>query len=162
MEHLTTNHERLKYGILREIFYEIFLLQSSRFGDGILVEVNREIYLEWYRSERKERYQRERDRKYGVCSIDKLHEKGYYPEQSISATRDTTLEAALRNECLERLENALKKLSEQDIGLVRLLYFEEMTVKKAAEIFGCSRKTIQNRRGRLLEKIRKMMSEKSL
>lgn len=34
MEHLTINHERLKYSILREIFYEIFLLQSSRFGDA--------------------------------------------------------------------------------------------------------------------------------
>lgn len=29
-----------------------------RLGDGTLVEVNREIYLEWYRSERKERYQK--------------------------------------------------------------------------------------------------------
>ena len=44
-------------------------------GDGTLVEVNREIYLEWYQSERRERYQRERDRKFGVCSIEGLHEK---------------------------------------------------------------------------------------
>ncbi len=33
MEHLTINHERLKYSILREIFYEIFLLQSARFAE---------------------------------------------------------------------------------------------------------------------------------
>ena len=46
-------------------------------------------------------------------------------------------------------------------GLVRLLYFEDMTVKKTAEIFGCSRKTIHNRREKVLEKIRKMMSETS-
>lgn len=32
------NHERLKYSILREIFYEIFLLQSSRFGDLLRTE----------------------------------------------------------------------------------------------------------------------------
>ena len=132
-----------------------------RLGNGTLVEVNREIYLEWHRSKRKERYQKERDREYGVCSIEKLHEKGYFPEQSISLIRDTTLEAILRNEYRVGLENALKNLSEQDIRLVRLLYFDEMTVKKAAEIFGCSRKTIQNRRGRILEKMRKMMSETS-
>lgn len=42
-----------------------------RLGDGTLVEVNREVYLEWYQSERRERYQRERDRKYGLCSIEK-------------------------------------------------------------------------------------------
>ena len=34
---MTTNHERLKYGILREIFYEIFLLQSSRFGEALRI-----------------------------------------------------------------------------------------------------------------------------
>ncbi len=131
-----------------------------RLGNGTLVEVNREIYLEWHRSKRKERYQRERDREYGVCSMEKLHEKGYFPEHPISA-RDTTLEAVLRNEYRGRLENALKNLPEEDIRLVRLLYFEEMTVKKAAETFGCSRKTIQNRRGRILDKMRKMMSEMS-
>lgn len=132
-----------------------------RLNNGTLVEVNREIYLEWHRSKRKERYQKERDREYGVCSIEKLHEKGYFPEQPISPIRDTTLEAALRNECREKLENALKNLPEEDIRLVRLLYFDEMTVKKTAEIFGCSRKTIRNRQRRILEKMRKMMSETS-
>jgi hypothetical protein len=37
LEHLTINHERLKYSILREIFYEIFLLQSSRFGEALRI-----------------------------------------------------------------------------------------------------------------------------
>ena len=115
-----------------------------RLGNDMLVEVNREIYLEWHRSKRKERYQKECDREHGVCSIEKLHEKGYFPEQSIS-TRDSTLEAVLRNECRETLENILKKLPEQDIRLLKFLYFEEMTVKKVAEVFGCSRK--QSRTG---------------
>ena len=129
-----------------------------RLGDGKLVEVNREIYLEWYRSERRERYQKERDRKYGLCSIDKLHEKGYFPEQSIFAS-DTTQETVLRNEYQSRLQNALKNLPERDTRLIKLLYFEEITVKKAADIFSCSRKTIQNRRKQILEKIRKMMED---
>ena len=129
-----------------------------RMGDGTLVEVNREIYLEWYRSERRERYQKERDRKYGLCSIDKFHEKGYFPEQPICAC-DTTQGAVLRNEYRTRLEKALKSLPEQDVRLIRFLYFEEITVKKAADIFNCSRKTIQNRRKQILEKIRKIMEE---
>ena len=129
-----------------------------RLSDSTLVEVNREIYLEWYRSERRERYQKERDRKYGLCSIDKFHEKGYFPEQSI-CIEDTTQETVLRNECQSRLQNALNNLSEQDARLLKLLYFEGITVKKAADIFNCSRKTIQNRQKRILEKIGKMMEE---
>lgn len=44
----------------------------------------------------------------------------------------------------------MKKL-EQDVRLVRLLYFGKTAVKKEAEIFECSRQTIQNRRKRILE-----------
>ncbi len=127
-----------------------------RLGDSTLVEVNREIYLEWYRSERRERYQRERDRKYGLCSIEGLHEKGYFPEQSI-CTVDVTQEAVLWNECCDRLGNALKSLTKRDARLVRLLYFEEITVKEAADIFGCSRKTIGKHRDRILKELRQMI-----
>lgn len=127
-----------------------------RLGDGTLVEVNRDIYLEWYRSERRERYQRERDCKYGLCSIEGLHEKGYFPEQSVCAV-DVTLEAVLWNECRDRLGNALKSLAEQDARLVRLLYFEEITVKEAADIFKCSRKTIGKHRERILKQLRQVV-----
>ena len=131
-----------------------------RLGDSTLVEVNREIYLEWYRSERRERYQRERDRQYGLCSIEGLHEKGYFPKQSVCAA-DVTLETVLWNECLDKLGNALRSLPEQDVRLVRLLYFKEITVKEAAEEFGCSRKTINNRRKRILAKMQKVIENKN-
>ena len=36
-----------------------------RTSDGIVVEVTREVYLEWYQSRRRERYQTERNRKGG-------------------------------------------------------------------------------------------------
>lgn len=127
-----------------------------RLGDGTLVEVNREIYLEWYRSERRVRYQGERDRKYGLCSIEGLHEKGYFPDQSV-CTVDVTLEAVLWNECRDNLGNALRSLPEQDLRLVWLLYFEEITVKEAAEDFGCSRKTINSRKKRILANIQKVI-----
>lgn len=129
-----------------------------RLSNGTLVEVNREIYLEWYRSERRERYQRERDRKYGLCSIEDLHEKGYFPEQSV-CTEDVTQEAFLWNECRDKLQNALKSLTKQDARLVRLLYFEEITVKEAADIFKCSRKTIWSRRQRILKRLRPALAE---
>lgn len=35
-----------------------------RTSDGTIVEVTREVYLEWYQSQRRERYQKEQERKY--------------------------------------------------------------------------------------------------
>lgn len=129
-----------------------------RMGDGALVEVNREIYLAWYQSKRQERYQKERDQKYGICSIERLYEKGYSPEQS-ACTEDETLEAALRNECRYKLESAIKSLPEQDAWLVKLLYFEDITVKEAAQIFDCSRKTIWSRRQRILNDLKQRIGD---
>ena len=48
-----------------------------RMDDGTLVAVDRKIYLEWYQSRRREKYQRERSKKYGVYSLDVIKEKGY-------------------------------------------------------------------------------------
>ena len=47
-----------------------------RMADGTLVDVTREVYLEWYRSRRRERYQKERNRKHGICSLDSLEVRG--------------------------------------------------------------------------------------
>ena len=46
--------------------------------------------------------------------------------------------AIIRNEYQSRLQNALKNLTEQEAHLLKLLYFEEITVKKASNIFKCS------------------------
>ena len=124
-----------------------------RLGDGTLVEGNREIYLEWYRSERRERYQKERDRKYRVCSLDELQEKGCFYERFV-CSEDMTQETALRNVLRKRLRTVLVYLPEKDEQLVWPLFFEEMTVKEAGEVIGCSRKTIAKHRDRILEELR--------
>ena len=128
-----------------------------RMGDGTLVEVSREVYLEWYGSKRKERYQKERDRKYGVCSIESLEEKGCLPEIAITNMWNMTEENALRNIYRDKLWEAIRSMPIQDIQLIRLLYFDECTITKAAEVLGCSRKCIVNRRERILGELRRMM-----
>lgn len=42
-----------------------------------LVEVTRDVYLAWYQSRRKERYQLEKMQKNGVCGIEKVGETSY-------------------------------------------------------------------------------------
>ena len=51
-----------------------------RAGDGTVVEVTREVYLEWYQSRRRARYQNEKKQKYGVFSLEALSEKGILPD----------------------------------------------------------------------------------
>lgn len=129
-----------------------------RLGDGTLVKVNREIYLEWYRSERKERYQKERDRKYGVCSLESLAEKGCFCETA-GEIENVTEETALKNIGRDKLWCAIRKLPEQDIQMIWLLYFKEATIREVAEFFGCSRKSVENKRKKIIQKLFCLMRE---
>lgn len=117
-----------------------------RMGDGTLVEVTREVYLEWYQSRRRERYQKERNQKYGVCSLNELEERG----DSFIPVTDSLEETAIKKLYIEKLRKVLDELPEADVYLMYLLFFEEVTVKEAAQLCGCSRKTIENRRKRIL------------
>lgn len=127
-----------------------------RMGDGTLVGVSREVYLEWYQSRRRERYQREKDHRHGVCSLDELGEIGCYSGMTLNMGEGSE-EIVLRNICRNNVRATLGRLPDSDARLVGLLYFEEVTVTAAAQIYGCSRKTIQNRRKRILGELRQML-----
>ena len=120
-----------------------------RAGDGTVVEVTREVYLEWYQSRRRERYQNEKKQKYGVFSLEALSEKGVLPDWRA----DSPEEMVIRELCVEKLRSVIEDLTEADAYLLYLLFFEEVTVKEAAQLCGCSRKTIANRRKRILKEL---------
>lgn len=126
-----------------------------RMGDGTLVEVTREVYLEWYQSRRREKYQAERSRKNGVCSLEQLEEKA----GTVIPVRDSLEETAIRRMCIEKLREVMNNLPEMDAYLLYLLFFEEVTVKEAAQLCGCSRKTVENRRRRILRELKCKMQE---
>lgn len=126
-----------------------------RTSDGTVVEVTREVYLEWYQSRRRERYQREKERKYQVSSLEMLTEQGAIPIGAADGVEDTVI----REICTEKLRSVMEKLAEEDAYLLYLLYFEEVTVKEAAQICGCSRKTIANRRKRILKELNGKLRE---
>lgn len=132
-----------------------------RMADGTLVDVTREVYLEWYQSRRRERYQRERSRKHGMCSLDGLEgrENGSGHFRNVAEGLEETV---LRNICRDKVREALEKLPAEDARLIELLYFAEVTVTDTAKIFGCSRKTIQNRRKRILKELYGKMKEQGI
>ena len=129
-----------------------------RMKDGELIEVTREVYLEWYQSRRREKYQRERDQKYGICSLDALEENGTFSSGSVH-DRDGLEKLVLQNFCQKKLMDALKRLSRQDAYLIYLLYYEDRTIKEAAKLYQCSHASVRYRKNRILDKLRRMMQE---
>lgn len=128
---------------------DVYLL---RMKNGTLVEVKREVYLEWYQSKRREKYQVERKQKYGVISLEAMRENGtiQIPEPY---TGDTPERIAIKNIFMEKLGAEMKALPETDVLLISLLFFENTSVREVAEFFGCTQKTIHNRKKRILSKL---------
>lgn len=119
------------------------------------MEVTREVYLEWYQSRRRERYQQEQKQKYGVCSLEELEERG----MPVINVTDSFEETAMKNLCVDKLREVIGNLPEEDMYLLYLLFFEEVSVKEAAQLCGCSRKTIENRKKRILKELNGKMRE---
>ncbi len=132
-----------------------------RIRGDVLVEVTREVYLAWHQFRRRERYQRERDFRHGVYSLEGMEGTGCFPA---GLTEGIILpeEAAIKSICLNKFREILEELPEQDLRLLRLLYYEETSVKKAAQICGCSRKAIQNQRKRIFDKLRRLLREQGI
>ena len=117
-----------------------------RAGDGTVVEVTREVYLEWYQSRRRERYQNEKKQKYGVSSLEALSEKGIFPD----GRADGPEEMVIRELCVEKLRSVMEELAEADAYLLYLLFFEEVTVKEAAQLCGWKRRSFAGAAGKPL------------
>lgn len=132
-----------------------------RMADGTLVDVTKEVYLEWYQSRRRERYQNERNQKHGICSLNELEDKGNFSGIFLNVTEDLE-ETVLRNIFRDKVRAVLENLPADDASLIELLYFMEIAVTDVAQILGCSRKTIQNRRKRILKELFQKMQEQGI
>ena len=98
-----------------------------RTENGTLVEVTREVYLEWYQSRRREKYQQEQKQKYGVCSLDVVQE-GSFAKTSISQEGQPE-EMAVRSECLKKLKESLGQLPEQEAYPVSYTHLTLPTIR---------------------------------
>ena len=136
---------------------------------GEAIEVTPEVYEVYYKAERKERYFMY-ELKAGRSRIDKVTgEKFYLP--SLEDSYDRLVEAsiqfgnqmydleeeAITNIEVERLNQAIAALSVEEAEIIRQLYYEELSEMKAAEKLGIPRRTLRDKRKRILEKLRKML-----
>ena len=132
------------------------------------VPVSDEIYKEYYKMKRRARYLEE-DIKFGSSTIDLETRKVIYKpskEDSIQRLKDAGKEFATGEKQVEDivvdkamlliLQEAMKELNRQEQELINDLFYEEMTVRAAAEKRNVSHVAVMKRRNKILEKLRKL------
>ncbi|MBR4060854.1 MAG: sigma-70 family RNA polymerase sigma factor [Lachnospiraceae bacterium] len=136
---------------------------------GEAIEVTPEVYEVYYRAERKERHFMY-ELKAGRSRVDKVTgEKIFLP--SLEDSYDRLVEASMQfDDCIydleeevlsilmvERLNQAIATLSFEEAEIIRQLYYEEVSEMKLAERLGMPRRTLRDKKKRILEKLRKML-----
>jgi RNA polymerase sigma factor (sigma-70 family) len=130
------------------------------------VKVSEEIYMEYYKMARRERYL-ENDIKVGSSSIDE--ETGnviYKSNKEDSIERMSELGIDFEDENLIEdivcdkatiaiLNEALKELEQEEMELISDLYYKNMTTRQASENKNISQSTVIKRHKKIIEKLKK-------
>lgn len=124
-----------------------------------LVEVTHEVYLTFYRGERQERTQREKERRNRVVSYDAWDTDGRIGQDLISLPDGTNVEdTAIAAVISEKLHQCLALLPEAEQHIIEGIYFDEKSEPQMARELGIPLMTLRYRRDMVLQKLKKMIS----
>ncbi len=131
-------------------------------GKGEACEVGRDVYLCWYESERRERYQKERDRRNGLCHSGKPLAAdlggGLSPCADVYLPAGASLEDLyMWRELVERLYHAIGCLQEHDRELIDRIYFDGVSMRCYAREIGATHTAVRRRREKILKDMRIMI-----
>ena len=134
--------------------------------DGVDVEVTDEVFLAYSQMNRQERYQEEQRTVHPQVSIELLSENHvptdlYIKDHELSAEEIVLQKEAQREEERNkvRLVAALKSLNQEERALMQALYVDGISARESAKQRGVFHRTVLYRREKLLQKLRKKISE---
>lgn len=123
---------------------------------GTKVPVTKEVYEAYYEQERREEYH-ERMKKKLHQSYDELSETDHPAEEQLFASPTSVEELAERKMILEILLSALDKLADDERELIEKIYLKGESEREYAKRISVSKTTVFLRRGKILEKMKKLM-----
>ena len=127
--------------------------------DGQTFEVSRELYEAYYKGHRKEKYfthdlkqeHTKVDKETGQITIIPSREDSY--ERLLEAEKQFAEEAVM----LEKLNEALHTLTDEETAIIHALFYQEISEVELAKRLGIARTTLQSRKYRILEKLKKLL-----
>lgn len=125
---------------------------------GQLVPVSEEIYFTYHRMKRRETYLEERDAANGVVYYSALDTEETNGEDGIPDLLSLCVEDMVMDKLiLEKLHQCLAQLAKEEQELIHALFFRALTERQYAEMTGIPQKTINDRRHRIMAKLKKLM-----
>lgn len=127
--------------------------------EGKLIEVEENVYVAYYKMDRRERYLEERDRDNGVVSYNTIDSQGIGGESGLQDVVTETMETiTLANELRNQLHRCIAALPRAERELIHAIYFEGMTEAEYASKANMTQSGISRRRKKTLSKLKKLLN----
>ena len=126
---------------------------------GKLVEVTPDVYYAYFRMERQERWQEEKQQGHAVMSYDALDDGETVGVEVVpDLTTPSMEEAVMTREIHEKLHRAVDALPKAERELIQAIYFDGFTEKEYAVSSGLSQQGVSYRLRKILSKLRIFMN----
>ena len=126
--------------------------------EGKLVEVTPDVYYAYFRMERQERWQEEKQQGHAVVSYDALDDGETVGVEVVpDLTTPSMEEAVMTREIHEKLHRAVDALPKAERELIQAIYFDGFTEKEYAVSSGLSQQGVSYRLRKILSKLRTFM-----
>ena len=127
--------------------------------NGYLYEVSEEQYFEYKYEQNRHDYLKKNEQEAVILSLDALGAEGTSGEVFIADERVNVEEEIVHKLMLEKLKTTLGKLSAEELILIDLLYSQLKSEREAALLLGISQNAVNKRKGRLLERLKKLLEK---
>ena len=137
--------------------------------NGQVFEVSRELYEAYYKGQRKEKYfthdlkqerikvDKETGEKIVIPSREDSYERLLETEKQFAEETEDIEDAAIRAVMLEKLKEALHILTYEEKEIIYALFYQEISEVELAKRLGIARTTLQSRKYKILEKLKKFL-----
>lgn len=123
--------------------------------EGKLVEVSSEVYYAYFRMERQERWQEEKQQGHAVVSYDALDDGETVGMEAVpDLTSPSLKEMAISQDINTRLHHAIAALPRAERELIQAIYFEGMSERDYAKQKGISQRGANKQRRKIMSKLR--------
>lgn len=140
--------------------------------DGHYIEVTNEVYIAYTKGQRKMKYF-DKDLKVEHVFKDKNGNiTGVIPSREDSLERlmnDNSIQfydvsksvecSAQINDDIENLHIAMQELTSEELNIIKMLFYDEMTERDTAKILGISQAAVNKKKHRILKKLKKIIKK---
>lgn len=153
------NYKEITYKELEEKRKKYITYRKKKFIpiQGMLIEVCPSEYKDFYKEIERGKYYKKLEKNNRVCSYNNLSDEEFNGIEVVADMNvDVEFEVERKIE-IERLERALLELNQDEYTLIKKLFYEDISLRKYAEMTGKPFGTIQTRKRAVIKKLRKIL-----